>query len=163
MQMSWNTSKEAKFDSIYEQRVKITKISGREPAFLMLCIHVGRLIGVDSLKKLQVHTQQGLSSHPTTALVRVQQLERTWYLRPNLRVFLLEKHPKSELNFHQRIQIRKKLPQKFHYIQTVFLCGFSSCQIYLKRNVRQPQLLRFCCLFLPVAKLWKKLGTSMNL
>lgn len=51
MQMSWNTSKEAKFDSISEQRVKTTKISGREPAFLMLCIHVGRLIGARQFEK----------------------------------------------------------------------------------------------------------------
>lgn len=39
----------------------------------------------------------------------------------------------------------------------------SSCQIYLKHDIRQRHLIIFCCFFLRVMKEWKKLGTIMKL
>lgn len=66
-------------------------------------------------------------------------------------MFLMEKHPKSELNFHQCIQIRKKITLEISLYQDrlpLWVFHISSCEIYLNHDISQPHLIVFYCFFL---------------
>lgn len=70
-------------------------------------------------------------------------------------MFTVEKHPKSELNFQPVYPDQEKITLEISlYLGKISLWVFhiSSCQIYLKHDIRQPHLIIFCLFFLSVVK-----------